>query len=117
MFDWMQRRDHDAALKRAEIVAEELRQLLQQERAEVKRLTNIMLEMKAQGMGLPPDHQADRWPGGSYAMDDVEHEIMVAGDTPEDPPYDDGDRIIDENYQDEEMKREIAKDRRLSHLD
>ena len=50
--------------------------LLREERAEVKRLTDIIVKMRMDGFNLRPQDTEEAWEGGAYVMDDVEREQL-----------------------------------------
>lgn len=69
-----------AQLVMAAEVTTALRRDLKFEREEVKRLTNIIIQMRQQGYSMGPEAMDQRWPGGKYVMD--EYEADAARDAP-----------------------------------
>jgi len=47
---------------------------LREARAEIKRLTNVIIQLKERGYALRPEDTDERW--GSYSMDEVEAEMV-----------------------------------------
>ena len=43
--------------------------------AEIRRLTDIIVNMRQQKFTLSPEHTDERWPEGRYVMGDYEQEI------------------------------------------
>jgi len=55
-------------------------ELLREERAEVKRLTDIIVRMRKKDFNLRPQDTEEAWPGGAYSME--EEELRQLGQEP-----------------------------------
>ena len=63
-----------ALLDRADTEVASLRKERDLERAEVKRLTDVIVHLKHEGMVLDPVQSDERWPGGKYSIDEIERQ-------------------------------------------
>lgn len=69
-----------------------LRKDLRAEREEVKRLTNVIIQLRQQGFSLGPEHTDQRWPGGRYIME--EYERSTARESEPELPSDPLDAMV-----------------------
>ena len=92
------RRTHESAMAMAEGVRLDFQSRLTRAEQEIKRLTTVIIQLKEQRMELPPEHGVERWPGGSYSMEDAEKEAMRKGEYDTDKPFsvDDDGRVVDD---------------------
>jgi hypothetical protein len=65
---------YKALLDRADGEIVRTRNDLAKASAEVRRLTDIIIHLKREGMTLDPTHSDDRWAGGRYSFDEIEAE-------------------------------------------
>lgn len=76
MFGLVSRKRLDGALATVEIALDRLIELKKDydgEKAEVRRLTNVIIQMRRQeDFNLRPEHTDERWKGGSYIMEEEE---------------------------------------------
>lgn len=64
----------------------DLKEEYKEAKAEIRRLTDVIIHMRKEGFTLGPEHEDERWPGGSYSMEEWEEkqakaEPMYSGKT------------------------------------
>jgi hypothetical protein len=89
-------------------VTQALRKDLKEEREEVKRLTNVIIQMRQGGFNLSPEHTDERWPGGRYVIADYEQE-MVASQPMSPPVEQDGEAARVEQELSAMIERDLAR--------
>jgi len=96
---WVSRSSYDQAMDTVRLALDNAIRLhgeVEAEKAERKRLTDIIVKMRMEGFSLRPEDTDERWKGGSYVMEEEEQRKL--GQEPERGPP------VEEMFDEAELK-------------